>query len=89
MEESFYTDSEVISSIVEKPVKSLGRWYNCTLSDRGEVEELREFIVKTINTIDKTFLLDKLKLWCLQFGLLPRIRWPLTVHEAAISGNHK
>ena len=31
VEESFYIDGEVIPSIVEKQVKSLGRWYNSTL----------------------------------------------------------
>ena len=53
MEESFYIDGEVISSFVEKPVKSLARWYTSTLSDRGQVAELREFIVKDIIAIDK------------------------------------
>ena len=62
VEERFYTEVEVIPSIVEKHVKSLGRWYNSTLSDQGQVEELREFIVKAINTIDKTFLSGELKL---------------------------
>ena len=33
VEETFDIDVEVIPSIVEKPVKSLGRWYNSTLSD--------------------------------------------------------
>ena len=41
MEERFYIDGEVIPSIVEKPVKSLGKWYNSALN---EVAELREFI---------------------------------------------
>ena len=31
VEESFFIDGEVIPSIVEKPMKSLGRWYNSTL----------------------------------------------------------
>ena len=33
MEEIFYTDAEVIPSNVKKPVKTLGRWNNSTLSD--------------------------------------------------------
>ena len=41
MEERFYIDGEVIPSIEEKPVKSLGRWYTSMLSDRGQLEELR------------------------------------------------
>ena len=26
-----------------------------------------------------------LKLWCLQFGLLPRLMWPLTIYEVPMS----
>ena len=85
VEETFDIDVEVIPSIVEKPVKSLGRWYNSTLSDWEQVLELREFIVRVFSTINKTFLPGKLKLWCLQVGLLPRVRWPLTVYDVAIS----
>ena len=42
VEERFYIDGEVILSLVEKPVKSLGRWYNSTLSDRGQVSDHRK-----------------------------------------------
>ena len=41
----FYIEGDVILSIVEKPVKSLGRWYNSTPNDQGQVSELREFVV--------------------------------------------
>ena len=37
MVEEFYIDGEVIPSLVEKPVKSLGRWYNSTLSDQEQI----------------------------------------------------
>ena len=66
-------------------MKSLGSCYNSTLSDQGQVSELRQLIVKAISTFDKTFLSGKLKLWCMQFELFPCIRWPLTVYEVAIS----
>ena len=50
----FYIDGDVIPSIVEKPVKSLGRWYSVTLSGRRQVSECREFIVNMsdIDAID-------------------------------------
>ena len=85
MEEGFHINGELIPAIVEKPVKSLGRWYNSSLSDRGQVSEFRESIVKAFSTIDKTLLPGKLKVWCLQFGLLLCIMWPLTVCDFAIS----
>ena len=50
MEERFYIDGEVIPFIVNKPVKSLGKWYNSTLNNRGQVEEL---VIMATNTIDK------------------------------------
>ena len=46
MEERFYIDGEVIPHIVEKPVKSLDRWDNSTLSDRGQVSELEDSLLR-------------------------------------------
>ena len=54
VEESFYIDGEVIPSIVVKPVKRLSRWYNSMFSDRGQVEDLEELIVKALSTIERT-----------------------------------
>ena len=71
MDIDIYIDGEVIPSVVEKPVKSLGKWYNSTL--------LRL-------SVHKIFLPGKLKRWCLELGLFPCMqRWPLTVYEVAIS----
>ncbi|XP_072122139.1 uncharacterized protein [Mobula birostris] len=36
-------------------------------------------------SVDKCGFPGKLKLWCLQYGLMPRIMWPLTVNEVAMS----
>ena len=72
-------------TVLEKPVKSLGRWYDASLSDKGQFEELRQEMIKGISSIDKSGLPGKLKLWCLQFGLLPRLMWPLTVYEVPVS----
>ena len=38
--------------------------------------------IKSIKTIG---LLGKLKLWGLQFGLLPQLLWPRTVYDVPIS----
>ncbi|XP_076879265.1 uncharacterized protein LOC143527830 [Brachyhypopomus gauderio] len=80
-QEKYVMEGEVIPSILEKSVKSLGRWYTAALNDKEQVVELRKELGEAINSIDKSFLPGKLKLWCLQFGLLPRLRWPLTVYD--------
>lgn len=65
VDQIFHIDETPIPTVLEMPVKSLGRWYYAT--------------------INNTLLPGKLKLWCLQFGLLPRLIWPLTVYKVPIT----
>ena len=76
-EHRFYVDKEAIPTVSEKPVKSLGRWYHATLKDTEQVNQLTQDTICGLESISKTMLPGRLKLWCLQFGLLPRLMWPL------------
>ena len=38
-----------------------------------------------LKAIDQTKLPGKHKIWCLQFALYPRLAWPLTMYEVALS----
>ncbi|KAL3999364.1 acyl-CoA thioesteraes 11 [Sarotherodon galilaeus] len=60
----FYISGEPIPTVLEKPIKSLGQWYNADLNDATP---------------------GTLKLWCFQFGLLPRILWRLTMYELSLN----
>ena len=81
----FLLCGEEIPSIQEQPVKSLGRWYTEELKDTSRIQETEEQIEKCLLAVDKCSLPGKLKLWCLQFGVMPRIMWPLTVYEIGLS----
>lgn len=81
----FHIDEEPISTVSEKPVKSLGRWYDASLKDKERVEQLRKEVASGLENIDRTLLPGKLKLWCMQYGLLPRLLWPLTLYEVPLS----
>nr|XP_054753540.1 uncharacterized protein LOC129259264 [Lytechinus pictus] len=81
----FLLCGEEIPSIQDEPVKSLGRWYTEDLKDVGRIKDTEEQIRKGLESIDKCGLPGKLKLWCLQFGLMPRNMWPLTVYEIGLS----
>ncbi|KAK0153233.1 hypothetical protein N1851_005106 [Merluccius polli] len=85
VDKKFAINEEVMPTVLEKPVKSLGRWYDASLSDKAQVEGLRQETRPGIAKIDKSGLPGKLKLWCLQFGLLPRLMWPLTVYDVPLS----
>ncbi|KAI8516566.1 hypothetical protein Bbelb_051470 [Branchiostoma belcheri] len=82
---NFALGGEKIPSIQEQPVKSLGRWYTEDLKDTKRVQETANLISESLVAIDNCGLPGKLKLWCLQYGLMPRIMWPLTVYEVALT----
>jgi len=42
-------------------------------------------VAEGLARIDKSGIPGKLKLWCLQFGLFPRLMWPLSVYEIPLS----
>ncbi|KAM4567620.1 uncharacterized protein V3H82_011871 [Fundulus diaphanus] len=81
----FHIGDEPIPTVTEKPVKSLGRWYDASLKDKEQVEQLRRDIASALENIDRTLLPGKLKLWCMQYGLIPRLLWPLTLYEIPLS----
>ncbi|KAL6469854.1 hypothetical protein MHYP_G00209730 [Metynnis hypsauchen] len=83
--DTFTTNNEPIPTILQKPIKSLGRWYNATLNDTEQIEQLRQDTISGLKQINKTGLPGKLKLWCYQFGLLPRLMWPITIYEVTSS----
>lgn len=66
-------------------MKSLGQWYDASLRDKEQVDQLRKEVANGLENIDRTLLPGKLKLWCMQYGLLPRLMCPLTLYEVPLS----
>ncbi len=83
--ERFLINGEPIPTILEKPIKSLGRWYNTDLKDAEQVEQLKQDTISGLKQINSTALPGKLKLWCFQFGLLPCLMWPISIYEVPLS----
>jgi len=82
----FFIGEEPIPTVSDQPVKSLGRWYDAILKDKDQVQQLRKEIRSGLQAIiNNTQLPGRLKAWCLQFGLLPRVLWQLTIFEVPIS----
>ena len=72
-------------TVKEQPVKSLGRWCSGTLSGRSQGVAVMQLAEHGLKAIDWTKLSGKHKIWCLQFALYPRLAWPLTTYEVALS----
>ena len=81
----FKIGGDKIPAVSEKLVKSPGRLYSIPLTDRHRGTEVHKVALKRLKSIDKTCLPGKMRAWCYQHGLLPRLLWPLQMYEIAIS----
>ena len=82
---AFRIGEENIPTITDAPVKSLGRWFTKELSDKAQVANIHRMIQDGLKSIDRCDLPGKLKIWCLKFGLFPRVLWPLMIYEVAMT----
>ena len=82
---NFAVDGNSIPTILEKGVKSLGRCYSLPLTDRHRWKEIKKQLNDGLRSIDDSGILDKDKVWCTYFGLIPRILWPLQVYEISLT----
>lgn len=75
----FSLEGTLIPSVTEKPVKSLGKTFDCSLKGTASIRAKNEQPESWLTTVDKSGLPGKFKAWLYQNGILPRILWPLFV----------
>jgi len=78
-------DKMVMPSLTEQPVKALGRLFTAELSDSDRKKEIKADVEKGLQAIGGCNLQGTLKCWMYQFGLLPRLMWPLIMYEIPVS----
>ena len=76
---------EAITSILDKPIKYLGKWFNHKLTDRDQVEEARGLVEKYLQRIETSHLPGKFKVWIMQNVMMPRIMWPLSIYDYTVT----
>ena len=62
---------EDFPTIKEKPVKSLGGWYNNDITDRHQGVDIYHQVQGGLKSKDKARIKRKFKVWCLQCNLYP------------------
>lgn len=50
--EQFYNNEKLISTILEKPIKSLCQWYSADLKDTMQLEQLHQDTIKGLKPIN-------------------------------------
>ena len=78
-------NGELITSLTDKPVKYLGKWYNESLKETQQIEEVEKLLRKYLQRIDKSLLPGKFKVWVSQNVLMPILMWPLSIYEVTMT----
>ena len=78
-------DGIPVTSITEQPIKYLGKTYSQRMDDREQVEDTIKEAKGMLKKIDRCKLPGKYKAWMMQFMMLPRLMWPLTIYNPPIS----
>ena len=60
----FVVAGDIIPTLNEQPVKSLGRWYAQPLTDRHRGIQVQRQLVQGLSTIDGCSLAGRYKIWC-------------------------
>lgn len=50
-------------TVAEKPVKSLEHWYNATLKDIGQGDQIKQDTISSLESTENSLLPGRLKLW--------------------------
>ena len=70
---------------MRKSVKILGRCYSLPLTDRHQWQDLLKQLKDGLLSMDKCELIAKDKLWCVYFGWIQRLAWPMQIHAVSLS----
>ena len=78
---TFTLANQHITTVSQKSVKSLGRWYDSSMKDTKRGLETVELATEGLLAINRYGLQGKFKMWCLKVMLIPKLLWPLLVYE--------
>ena len=81
----FRISGEVIPSISESPIKYLGKVYDDTLKDIANTRNTKAQLDQWVAKIETSNLPGKFKVWCVEYGIIPRTACQLTVYEVSTS----
>ena len=77
----FEVDGSVIQLLQREPLRTLGRVYDTSISDRHCQSEFKVKLVGGLETLDRCKAKGLMKLWALHHILLLQVRWDIMVYE--------
>lgn len=81
----FTVQREIIPSIQEERIKCLGKFFDESLKDVNNTNDVITELKKWLKTIESCHLLGRFKTWCFQYGIIPRLQWPFLLYDIPLT----
>lgn len=74
-----------IPTIQDQEIRCLGKNYDSSLKDTGNLSNTKAQLNSWLRAIDNSQLLGRFKVWCFQYGIIPRLQWPFLLYNIPTS----
>ena len=76
----FKVQGELIPMLSENPIRALGKVFDDSLTNAQQFKDTMAKLITWLKAIDKSQIPGNLKVWCFEFGILPRLSWPFSLY---------
>ena len=83
--EPFQVDGVKIPGLHKEPLRTLGRVFDCSITDKDSIKTVHQKFVSSLIRIDKSKLTGFMKLWALNHILQFQIRWDFMIYEIPLT----
>jgi hypothetical protein len=81
----FNIQGSEIPTIQDQRIRCLGKQYDSSLNDSGNLTNTKAQLYTWLKAIEHSQLLGRFKVWCFQFGIIPRLQWPFLLYDFPMS----
>ena len=74
-----------ITQLQDKSIKYLGKSYNANLDEKEQMKAIESQVIGDLKKVERCRLPGRYKAWMLQYMLLPRLMWPLSIYNVPMS----
>ncbi|KAL1250851.1 hypothetical protein QQF64_018647 [Cirrhinus molitorella] len=74
-----------IPTIQDQGIRCLGKQYDSSLKDSSHLINIRAQLNTWLKAIEHSQLLGRFKVWCFQYGIIPRLQWPFLLYDFPVS----
>lgn len=82
---TFTIQGAEIPTIQDQSIRCLGKQYDSSLTDSNNLVSTKAQLNTWLKAVDRSPLLGRFKVWCFQYGIIPRLQWPFLLYEFPLS----